>query len=54
MANNYNKQIADLNARVSELEDVVEKMRRDLNDTLFNLEEENFTPEFLNKLLNKS
>lgn len=54
MANDYEKQIKDLSTRLALLEENFEKMRRDLNDTLFNLEEENFTPEFLKKITTKT
>lgn len=40
--------------RITILEESLEKMRREYNDVLYNLEEENFTPEFLNKIMNNT
>ena len=40
--------------RITILEESLEKMRREYNDLLYNLEEENFTPEFLNKIMNNT
>jgi hypothetical protein len=40
--------------RITILEESLEKMRREYNDLMYNLEEENFTPEFLNKIMNNT
>ena len=40
--------------RITILEESLEKMRREYNDLMYNLEEENFMPEFLNKIMNNT
>lgn len=50
-ATNLAMQVFLLQKELQELRDEVSKMSRDYNDLLSNLDERNFAPEFLKKIL---
>lgn len=49
-SNDYTRRISELEERVKRLEDNFEKKRRDDNDLLYNLDESNFSEDFLKKI----